>query len=82
MSHPECITPSGAPLYRWPSGLRYVPPPTTCQGCSKPAQGLLSWNDKRGLLHDFAGCRACASAKRNELDAAGMAVRAFRLENL
>jgi len=74
----EFVTESGATLYRWPTGWRYVPPPTLCQGCGKPAEGLLSWHDRMGLLHDFAGCKRCADAKRKEVESSRFAVRAHR----
>lgn len=67
-------------LYRWTEGsYRPVPPPTTCAGCGKPAEGLLSWNDHMGRLEDFAGCEACAKTKRQELKGRGIVVRAGRL---
>lgn len=74
----EFVTGSGATLYRWPSGWRYVPPPTLCQKCGKPAEGLLSWRDRMGLLYDFAGCDRCASAKRSEVEASRLTVRVHR----
>lgn len=67
-------------LYRWTEGsYRPVPPPTTCAGCGKPAEGLISWNDHMGRLEDFPGCLTCAKAKRAELEALGIVVRAGRL---
>ena len=72
---------TGSTLYRWPTGWRYVQAPRVCQGkgCQRPAAGLLSWHDKRGLLYDFAGCSACARAKREDIEALGFTVRASRL---
>lgn len=75
---PQLVTESGATLYRWPGGWRYVPPPTLCQKCKQPATGLLSWHDKMGLLYDFAGCNRCASAKRYEVESSRFTVRAYR----
>ncbi len=78
---PLCVLATRSELYPWPSGWRYVPMPTRCEarGCTKPAEGLLSWHGRQGLLFDFAGCVACAKTRRAQIAAEGFTVRASRL---
>jgi len=71
----EFVTESGATLYRWPTGWRYVPPPSACQDCGDPAEELLIWNGRMGLLDDFAGCSKCIPKKLWELKKANIEPR-------
>lgn len=80
LTPPTCISPSGTPLWLWTQGsYRPVPPPTVCAGCGKPAEGLISWTCAKRLGNDFPGCWACAKAKRQEIEALGIVVRAGKL---
>jgi hypothetical protein len=81
-----CVLKTRSELHQWPSGWRYCPPPDVCEGtnlrgdaCGKPADGLLSWHGRMGLLFDFAGCMTCASTRRAQIEAEGYKVRASRL---
>jgi hypothetical protein len=72
---------TGTVLYKWPTGWRPAPPPTACKGCGKPAVGLMSWtHPKLKTLEDFAGCRACGTAKKEELLRQGLSVSVAKLD--
>lgn len=65
-------------LYEWPvGGYRPIPPPEMCmgKGCQQRAEGMFSWADRIGRLHDWAGCRRCAKVKRAALDAERVSYR-------
>ena len=81
MNSSLCVLKTRSELHQWPGGWRYVPPPDVCDSCGKPADGLLSWHGRMGLLCDFAGCVACASTRRAQIEAEGYKVRASRLGN-